>query len=297
VTAELLDAIGIAIARASGQSLGAPAVRAATGGSIHKSYVLEDGRLRYFVKTNAAAVQPQFTAEAEGLSRLAATGCVRVPAVICQGAAVGAAFLVLEYLDLAPATMIGQTRLGRALAALHGADLGDMRHGLDHDNFIGSTTQANTRDEDWAAFFRERRLRFQLDLAVQRGYGRELEPGRRLLKNLDGLFTDYRPRPSLLHGDLWSGNAGELRDSTPVIFDPAVYFGDRESDLAMTELFGGFAPAFYAAYDEVWPRGSGYAVRRTLYQLYHVLNHLNLFGAGYLAQAQHMIAELSAEFG
>jgi protein-ribulosamine 3-kinase len=297
VTAELLDAIRVALARAGGRSLGSPSVRAATGGSIHKSYVLEDGRCRYFIKTNAAEMQPQFAAEAEGLSRLSAAGCVRVPAVVCQGAAPAAAFLVLEYLALAPATVAGQARLGHAIAALHGADLGETRYGLEHDNFIGSTAQANARGDDWTVFFRDRRLRFQLDLAAQRGYGRELESGRRLLENLDGLFADYRPRPSLLHGDLWSGNAGELNDGTPVIFDPAVYFGDRESDLAMTELFGGFAPAFYAAYDDAWPRDSGYAVRRALYQLYHVLNHLSLFGAGYLAQAQGMIAELNAELG
>jgi fructosamine-3-kinase len=272
-------------------------MRAAAGGSIHKSYVLEDGCHRYFVKTNTAAMLPQFAAEAAGLSRLAVAGCMRVPAVICQGAAADAAFLVLEYLALAPATVAGQARLGHALAALHSAESRETTYGLDHDNFIGSTAQPNARCGDWAAFFGERRLRFQLDLAAQCGYGRELEAGRQLLENLDGLFADYRPRPSLLHGDLWSGNAGELNDGTPVVFDPAVYFGDRESDLAMTELFGGFAPAFYAAYDEAWPRDAGYAARRTLYQLYHVLNHLNLFGAGYLAQAQKMIAELNAELG
>jgi fructosamine-3-kinase len=297
VTAELLDAIRNAIAQAGGQGLVAPGVRVATGGSIHKSYVLDDGCRSYFVKTNAFPMQPQFAAEAEGLLRLSATGRVRVPAVICRGAAPGAAFLVLEYLALAPATVAGQARLGHAVAALHGADLGETRFGLDHDNFIGSTTQTNARCDDWTVFFRERRLRFQLDLAARRGYGRELEAGRRLAENLDGLFAGYRPRPSLLHGDLWSGNAGELHDGTPVIFDPAVYFGDRESDLAMTELFGGFAPAFYAAYDDAWPRHSGYTARRTLYQLYHVLNHLNLFGAGYLAQAQRMIAELNAGLG
>jgi len=140
-------------------------------------------------------------------------------------------------------------------------------------------------------------LRYQLDLAAKSGHGRALKPGERLLENIGGLFGDCRPQPSLLHGDLWSGNAGELDHGEPVIFDPAVYFGDRESDLAMTELFGGFAPGFYAAYDAAWPRDPGYPPRRTLYQLYHVLNHLNLFGAAYLTQAQNMIAELNAALG
>jgi fructosamine-3-kinase len=297
VTAELLATICAAITDASGQRFVATAAHAATGGSIHQSYVFDSESHRYFVKTNAAVTLPQFEAEAAGLMHLSATGCVRVPAVICRGATADTAFLALEYLTLQPATANGQIKLAHAIAALHGADLGEKSHGLAQDNFIGTAVQPNTRCEDWATFFREQRLRFQLNLAAENGHGRALKQGVRLLENLDGLFRNYRPRPSLLHGDLWSGNAGELDGGEPVIFDPAVYFGDRESDLAMTELFGGFAPAFYSAYDAVWPRDPGYKVRRTLYQLYHVLNHLNLFGAGYLAQAQSMLAELNTELG
>ena len=269
----------------------------AAGGSIHRCYRLDGDNRRYFVKTNAAATLPNFAAEADGLSRLSATGSVRVPTLICIGATTETAFLVLEFLALRPATSAGQARLGSAIAALHRAESGVSRYGLERDNFIGSTVQPNAYCDDWTAFFRERRLRFQLDLAARNGYQNALEPGYRLLENLHGLFLHYRPRPSLLHGDLWSGNAGELDGGTPVVFDPAVYFGDRESDLAMTELFGGFAPAFYAAYDEAWPRDHDYSARRSLYQLYHVLNHLNLFGAGYLAQAQRMIAELNSTLG
>jgi fructosamine-3-kinase len=297
VTAELLAAICAAITEASGLRFVATAAHAASGGSIHRSYVLAGDSRRYFVKTNSAPALPQFVAEAQGLVYLSATCSVRVPAVICHGATADSAFLVLEYLALRPVTTDGQIKLARATAALHRADPGEKSYGLAHDNFIGSTPQSNTRCEDWITFFREQRLRFQLDLAAKNGHGRALKPGERLLENIGGLFGDCRPRPSLLHGDLWSGNAGELDGGEPVIFDPAVYFGDRESDLAMTELFGGFAPAFYAAYDAAWPRDPGYASRRTLYQLYHVINHLNLFGAAYLAQAQNMIAELNAELG
>jgi protein-ribulosamine 3-kinase len=297
VTAELLAAISAAITDASGLRFAATTAQAASGGSIHRSYVLDSTSRRYFVKTNSAAALPQFIAEAEGLSYLAATRSVRVPAVICHGTTADTAFLVLEHLALMPATTAGQIRLAQAITALHRANASEKNHGLAHDNFIGAIAQSNARCEDWITFFREQRLRFQLDLAAKNGHGQALKPGERLLENIGGLFGDYRPWPSLLHGDLWSGNAGELDGGEPVIFDPAVYFGDRESDLAMTELFGGFAPAFYAAYDAAWPREPGYASRRTLYQLYHVLNHLNLFGAAYLAQAQSMIAELNAELG
>jgi protein-ribulosamine 3-kinase len=119
--------------------------------------------------------------------------------------------------------------------------------------------------------------------------------GEALMAGLGDFFADYRPAPSLLHGDLWGGNHGFLADGTPVIFDPSAYYGDREADLAMSELFGGFAPDFYAAYREAWPLDAGYAVRKTLYNLYHILNHANMFGGGYAAQAQRMLAQLLAQ--
>ena len=134
-----------------------------------------------------------------------------------------------------------------------------------------------------------------MELAAQNGYSGALQQdGDTLLAHLDAFFDGYTPAPSLLHGDLWGGNHGYLADGAPVIFDPAVYIGDRECDLAMTELFGGFAPDFHAAYSAVWPLDAGCAVRKTLYNLYHVLNHANLFGGGYAAQAERMIAQLMA---
>jgi fructosamine-3-kinase len=292
---ELIHAIDAAIIGAGEKNFATRRILSTAGGSIHQSFVLEGTGQNYFVKTNAGAKLPQFAAEAAGLRLLAASRCVRVPEVICAGVEENTAFLVLEYLALKPATRDGQVRLGHALAAMHAAEVAEAGYGLDHDNFIGATPQVNARSSDWVDFFRERRLRFQLDLAQAKGHGKTLAPGYALLDKLDRLFAGYAPRPSLLHGDLWSGNAGEMGRDEPVVFDPAVYFGDRESDLAMTELFGGFISAFYAAYDETWARDAGYKVRRTLYQLYHVLNHVNLFGAGYLPQARRMIAALNAE--
>jgi fructosamine-3-kinase len=172
---------------------------------------------------------------------------------------------------------------------------GSPSFGWHRDSHIGSTPQPNTPTTDWAAFWRDQRLGFQLHLAAANGYARTLQPAAdRLLADLEALLS-HRPAPSLLHGDLWGGNLGFLRDGEPVIYDPAVYYGDREADLAMTELFGGFGGDFYAAYREAWPLDPGYGVRKTLYNLYHILNHLNLFGSGYLGQARGMIDRLLAE--
>lgn len=184
--------------------------------------------------------------------------------------------------------------LGHQLAALHRQPR--PYFGWHRDNAIGSTPQLNGRHDDWIEFWRERRLGFQLDLAGRNGHCGSLQrQGEQLRARLAGLFEGYRPTPALLHGDLWSGNAASIADGQPVIFDPAVYYGDREADLAMTELFGGFPERFYAAYREALPLEAGYASRRTLYNLYHALNHLNLFGSGYRAQAEGMIAQLLAE--
>jgi fructosamine-3-kinase len=172
------------------------------------------------------------------------------------------------------------------------------RFGWSRDNTIGSTPQINHTDEAWTTFFRERRLRFQLDLAASRGAPAALiDRGARLLEGLPGFFSVYQPAASLLHGDLWGGNWGCDGDGQPVLFDPAVYFGDRETDLAMTELFGGFDDRFYQSYRQSWAIDPGYSTRKVLYNLYHVLNHFNLFGGGYARQAQGMIDTLIAELG
>lgn len=264
------------------------------GGCINRALVLESGAQRYFVKLNSVERLPMFEAEAEGLREIAATNTVRVPLPVCGGVAANQAFLVLEYLPLRGADAQAQERLGRELAQMHRAA---ARHfGWRRDNTIGSTPQPNASADDWVAFWREQRLGFQLGLAADNGYGGSLQhDGGKLLDRLPAFFRDYRPVASLLHGDLWGGNAAATDTGVPVIFDPAVYFGDREADLAMTELFGGFSARFHAAYREAWPLDAGYRVRKNLYNLYHVLNHLNLFGGGYRAQAQQMIERLLAE--
>jgi fructosamine-3-kinase len=264
------------------------------GGCINAAWWVSDGERDYFVKANAAAGLAMFEAEAEGLTELAASRTVRVPEPVCWGSAAGQAWLVLEYLSLDGNGTSAMATLGRQLAALHAQPR--LSFGWHRDNTIGATPQPNAPCDDWIEFWRIRRLGFQLDLAARNGYAGALQhQGEQLRARLDGLFASYRPTPALLHGDLWGGNVARMANGEPVIFDPAVYYGDREADLAMTELFGGFPAAFYAAYREALPLEAGYPQRRTLYNLYHVLNHLNLFGDGYRAQAERMIAQLLAE--
>lgn len=262
------------------------------GGCINQAVrIAGDGR-DFFVKFNTASKIEMFVAEAEGLRELAATRTIRVPEPVCWGVADDTAYLVLEYLEFGRGGK--GAVLGEQLAALHRVT--QAQFGWHRDNTIGSTLQINTPCADWISFWRERRLGFQLELAQRNGLGGEQQRlGEALMARLDGLFDGYRPRPSLLHGDLWSGNHGYLADGTPVIFDPAVYFGDREADLAMTELFGGFGAEFYAGYRAAWPLDVGYAARKTLYNLYHILNHANLFGGGYERQALRMTQQLLAE--
>ena len=287
----LAVAIAEAISAATGAPFGAAALQPIGGGDIHQAFSLSSGPRRYFVKVNGADRLPMFESEAEALHALIATHALRVPQPLCTGTAAGRSFLVLEYLDLRGNGDAGL--LGRQLAQLH--RIAQPRFGWVRDNWIGSTAQPNAWQDDWISFWRDRRLGFQLGLAAQNGYGGLLQrDGERLLSSLAGLFDGYTPVPSLLHGDLWGGNHGYLADGTPVIFDPAIYVGDRECDLAMSELFGGFETGFYAAYREAWPLDTGYAVRKTLYNLYHILNHANLFGGGYAAQAQDMMARLLA---
>lgn len=264
------------------------------GGCINTTTIVSDGKRRYFVKQNQAARGAMFDAEAEGLRELARAQALRVPAPICNGTSGDVAYLVLEHLDLDGDTERAGEALGHGLARLH--QYRGARFGWHRDNTIGSTPQVNAATEQWSDFWRDRRLGYQIALAVDNGHrGALVRKVERLLADIDVFFRDYRPAPSLLHGDLWSGNYAATRNGDPVIFDPAVYYGDRETDLAMTELFGGFPQRFRAAYRDVLPLDAGYPVRRILYNLYHILNHLNLFGGSYGAQAERMADQLLAE--
>ena len=246
------------------------------GGCIHQCYnVTIDGR-RFFLKSNDASHADSFAAEADGLAALRRGG-MRAPEPISHGTAGERAYLLLQHL---PLTAGNFADLGRMLAQAHRKP--GQRFGWSRDNYIGATPQPNGWCEDWAEFWRERRLKPQLELARRNGFDLRFEAD---------LLKGHRPQPSLLHGDLWSGNAGFTAEG-PVVFDPAVYYGDREADLAMTELFGGFPREFYQAYEETYPLESGYRLRKHLYNLYHLLNHLNLFGAGYLGQVQRTLGLL-----
>ncbi|MEA3412571.1 MAG: fructosamine kinase family protein [Pseudomonadota bacterium] len=282
-----------AISRATGQ----PAVPAGAdslgGGCINQAFRLSvtDGR-SWFVKVNDAASLAMFEAESAGLLELASANAIRVPQPVCCGSVGQIAYLVMEYIPLGRGGDAGE--LGRCLAVMHRRTAETF--GWETDNTIGSTPQINTPDSDWVRFWRERRLGFQLRLAANRGYGGSLQKkGARLMERFPALFDTHTPEPSLLHGDLWGGNWSTDARGDPVIFDPAVYYGDREADLAMTELFGGFGEKFYRAYRADLPLDPGYSLRKTFYNIYHILNHLNLFGGGYGAQAEGMIDRVLAE--
>jgi len=256
------------------------------GGCINNAQRLHGANQDYFVKLNQATHSAMFSAEAQALKLMAHTRTVRVPLPVCHGTCAGHAYLVLEYLPLQGRADL--SRLARQLAAMHQCSA--AQYGWDIDNTIGLTPQTNTPSIDWVSFWSDRRLGPQLALAAANGHGGELQDlGERLLSDFPVLFETYTPTASMLHGDLWAGNCGALTDGEPVLFDPALYYGDRETDLAMTCLFGGFGDAFHSTYQSIWPLQAGYTTRRTFYNIYHVLNHLNLFGGGYGDQAIAMI--------
>ncbi len=272
-----------------------------SGGCINRAYLLAGQGRQYFVKLNTAAGADMFAAEAAGLQEIAKSRSVAVPQPICWGLADSQAFLVMDYFRRGTSRQ-AVALLGEQLAQMHQttqhsqAESSNENFGWHRDNTIGATPQPNAYSANWVAFYRRQRLGFQLELAARNGFGSALQTqGQRLLEQLDDFFSDYQPPPSLLHGDLWSGNYAVQDNGQPIIFDPAVYYGDREADIAMTELFGGFGSDFYAAYQATWALDKGYAVRKTLYNLYHILNHANLFGGGYAGQAQHMIGSLLSE--
>jgi fructosamine-3-kinase len=287
-------AIAGELSRLTGLKLSPEPGERVAGGSINRCYRWRTGSGPVFVKVAASGAASMLEAEAGGLAELARAQAVRVPRVLACGAAGASAFLALEWLEAGVATGESEERLGTRLAAQH--EVTAPEFGWRRDNTIGSTPQANGPMASWPEFFRERRLRPQLELAVARGFGALLEgPGEHLLAGVEALLKTHRPAASLLHGDLWGGNWLATPDGEPAIFDPAVYYGDREADLAMTQLFGGFGPRFYRAYVAAAPLPPGAELRCELYNLYHVLNHANLFGGGYARSALGMIERLLAE--
>ncbi|KPL81092.1 hypothetical protein ADN00_00775 [Ornatilinea apprima] len=259
------------------------------GGCISQSARLDTEEAVYFVKWNPRPFPKMFQIEAESLAYLASTHSVNVPKVYAWGEKEGAlpGFLLVEWVGGAAGGGVGHHHrlLGEQLAVLHRctSEKYGNRFGLWYDNYIGSNPQLNTWSGSWVDFFRDCRLKPQFDLAVRQGR----MPGKRkrlLEKGMDHLdqFLGGRDiQPSLLHGDLWGGNFIVGINDQPYLIDPAIFFGDREADLAFTELFGGFSRDFYDAYQTAWPLDPQYAERKSIYNLYHLLNHLNLFGESY----------------
>jgi fructosamine-3-kinase len=298
------DKIAAHISETTGETFSIDNRHSVSGGCINQGYSISSSSRAYFAKINQASQIAMFEAEALGLQQMRATQTIRVPEPICWGTEGNSAYIVLEWLDLGGR---GGERaweeMGRKLAAMHKYTPpnppllrgGEERNstllrgvfGWDINNTIGSTVQINNWTVNWAEFWAERRIGYQLKLARRRGG--HFPQGERLLEVIPELLASYEPQPSLVHGDLWGGNAGVTSAGEPVIFDPATYFGDREVDIAMTELFGGFPAQFYRGYNQVWSLDGGYEQRKSLYNLYHILNHFNLFGGSYQSQANQMI--------
>ncbi len=266
-----------------------------SGGCINQAWKIMDSQgNNWFLKENSPALLSMFEVEAAGLKAIAQSRTIRVPKPVCYGKTREFSYLLLEYIPMQGA--INQKTAGEQIANMHQVTSPENHFGWHLDNTIGSTPQINTYTKNWISFWQKHRLGFQLELARKKGYAsRDYAAGLKLLEALPHFFSDYRPQPSLLHGDLWGGNCASDDKNTPLIFDPAFYYGDRETDIAMTELFGGFNRVFYDAYNAVHPLDSGYKTRKTLYNLYHILNHFNLFGGGYASQAAAMTQRLLSE--
>jgi fructosamine-3-kinase len=263
-------------------------VRELGGGSFGATCRIDTAAERFFFKLGAAA--HPFEAEARALEAIAATRTLRVPRPIAHGVTGKHGWLLLEWIDLADSG--DWAAAGERLAALHAVHA--EAFGWPRDNTIGATPQSNARCATWAEFWRERRLRPQFRLARENGHSVLAALESRACAASDALLAGHEPAPALLHGDLWRGNLAFDARGQPVVFDPSTYHGDAETDLAMARLFGGFPRAFFDAYDSVHPRAPGAAQRLRLYQLYHVLNHANLFGGGYVAQARALVEDLDA---
>ncbi|NET52049.1 MAG: fructosamine kinase family protein [Merismopedia sp. SIO2A8] len=299
------------------QSTGTPFTishrRSVGGGSVNQAYAIVDQAMvdqssdrshgdsrgqqsggqpqeqAYFLKLNDASRVAMFEAEALGLRQMAQSQTIKVPDPICWGTVEGSSYIVLEWLDIGYGTHQSWQGMGQQLAAMHQVT-SPKGFGWDQNNTIGFIPQMNDWTDSWAIFFRDHRIGYQLKLARKRGghFPKQHE----LLEAIPELLADHHPQPSLVHGDLWSGNAAVTQEGDPIIFDPATYYGDREVDLAMSELFGRFPEDFYRSYNQAFPIEPGYTQRKPLYNLYHILNHFNQFGGGYESQANSMINRL-----
>lgn len=277
--------------QAAGDASAIRSARSVNGGDINQAACIETAEAVYFVKWLNNAPYRFFECEADGLRRLDGSGTSRVPNVIGTATVSGTdtALLVLEWIATTGKSAQAAETMGRQLADQHRAR--QAYYGLEIDNFIGKLPQPNLRSNSWIEFYSEQRIGAQMAQAQANA----LMPAHRrrglesLIQHLPKWIDESDCQPSLLHGDLWGGNWMQAASGEPVLIDPAVYYGDREADLAMTSLFGGFPQRFYDAYEEVLPLASGYQERQAIYQLYYLLCHLNLFGEGYGGQVDTIL--------
>lgn len=278
-----------AITKATDKPFQIDDTRSVGGGCINQCYKISSNNTSYFVKLNRATQLEMFIAEAVGLQQMYDTQTITIPKPICWGTVNDSCYLVLQWLDLGSGNGKAWELMGSQLAQMHKQGTSD-RFGWDRDNTIGSTPQINPWGDNWSTFFAEHRIGYQLKLAKRKGGS--FPDTNEVIAVIAEKLADRNPQPSLVHGDLWSGNAAVTADGEPVILDPATYYGDREVDIGMTEVFGGFPKAFYQGYNQTWQLDDGYQQRKTIYNLYHILNHFNIFGGGYGSQAQRMIKQI-----
>ncbi len=281
--------ISQAIAQATNTDFQIQDTRSVSGGCINQGYQVIGSSQQYFVKLNQAQKIEMFQAEALGLQQMIATKTLVVPQPVCSGIAGNSSYLVLEWLDLGRGSSDGWQEMGKQLALMHKQGT-NSQFGWNLNNTIGSTPQINDWSDNWADFFAEQRIGYQLNLAKRKDSG--FNNNDQVVRVIRDQLAEHQPVASLVHGDLWSGNADINADGQPTIFDPASYYGDREVDIAMTELFGGFPASFYQGYDQQWQLDTSYKNRKNIYNLYHILNHFNLFGGSYSHQAQRIIQEI-----
>ncbi len=255
---------------------------------LNLSFRVTNGRRSYFVKVNRKKYLSHFQAEAFSLQHLKSLNNIACPNVTATGTSLDKSFIVLEYIDFKRAKPMLWHQLGQQLAQMHY----DSRHdqfGWQHDNYIGNTLQPNHWSSNWSTFFANQRIAWQLQLLSERSI---------ILGNIDHItqvchdaLLHHRVSPCLVHGDLWQGNTGFTGDQA-MIFDPACYYGDREVDIAMTELFNEFPDDFYHGYQAEYPLKKGYEQRKLVYNFYHILNHANIFGGIYIAQAKAILSRI-----
>lgn len=263
-------------------------VSSIAGGDINQAFHLHTSEGDFFLKVNSLNQYDLLFKEANNLNTLAGTFSITVPKVFAYGKFAQTSWLLLEYLPLS--SKGDDIQRGKDLALLHHHLFDEKKYGWFEDNYIGTISQKNNWQDCWVAFYAENRLQAQLDLAIKNSANSQLvKQVEELIKQLPRFFQNYSPKPSYLHGDLWGGNSSFLSDGSAVFYDPASYIGDRETDLAMSEIFGGFSPSFYKGYNQVFPIDKGYQQRKNLYHVYHYLNHYNMFAGSYDMQALRCI--------